>query len=76
MIALILSLISVTVTGVAMTTNTFWGVEWMEELHEISANMTLILIALHIAGVVFASFEHSENLVKSMITGFKRQPTD
>ena len=35
-IALILSIITVTVTGIAMTTNTFWGLKWMEELHEIS----------------------------------------
>ena len=75
-IALILSLIGVTATGIAMTSNTFWGVEWMEELHEATANITLALIALHVAGVVFASFEHKENLVKAMMTGFKRHSPD
>ncbi len=75
-IALILSIIGITATGIAMTTNMFWGVEWVGELHEITTYLTLALIALHIAGVVFASIEHKENLVKSMITGIKRQSVD
>ena len=66
-------LVTLSVTGIALTTNTFWGSEWMEELHEAAANLTLILIALHIAGVIFTSFQHRENLVKSMISGFKRK---
>ncbi len=75
-IALILALIAVTASGIAMTSDQFWGVEWVGELHEATANITLVLIALHIAGVIFASFEHKENLVRAMITGFKRQSTE
>jgi cytochrome b len=49
-----------------------WG-HWFEELHEVTANLTLVLIALHLAGVLFSSFEHRENLIGSMINGFKRR---
>jgi len=72
-LALLLSLIVVTLTGIAMTSQFYWGVEWVEELHEISANLILVFIALHIIGVIYSSFEHRENLVRSMITGWKRR---
>ncbi len=71
-VALLLSLIAVTVTGIMMTMVTFFGLEWVEELHEAAAFLTLIFVGLHVAGVIFASREHKENLVKAMITGWKR----
>lgn len=44
----------------------------LEESHEFLANMTLVLIAIHVGGVVWESLLHKENLAKSMVTGRKQ----
>jgi cytochrome b len=71
-LALLLALAATVVTGVMMTTDAFWGAQWVEDLHGILANVTVGLVLLHVAGVLFASFEHGENLVAAMVTGRKR----
>lgn len=47
------------------------GGHWMEEVHEAIANALLAIVFVHIAGVLASSFVHRENLVGSMLTGYK-----
>ena len=75
-LALLVMLIGTSISGYLLTTDAFWGSKRAEEIHEVLANLTVGLIALHMLGVLAASFEHRENLVKAMITGRKRNRTD
>lgn len=46
--------------------------EFMEDIHEALANITLARVVLHVLGVLVASLAHGENLVTAMIAGRKR----
>ena len=71
-IALVAMLGATSVTGYLMTTDAYWGSKAMEEIHEVLANGTVALVVLHVLGVLAASFQHRENLVRAMITGRKK----
>ena len=76
MIALILCMSACCVTGWMQGLDAFWGEEWLQEIHEFFANSILALAGLHVLGAVIESFRHHENLVRSMITGYKRAAKD
>ncbi len=73
-VLLVVMVILVAGSGWLYTTDAYWGVEWVEELHEGLADALLWLIALHVAGVAFSSLRHRENLVAAMLHGRKRAP--
>jgi len=73
-VALIATVASVSTSGWMMTTDTFFGVDWVEHVHEALASGMLALVGLHVLGVVVASLRHRENLVAAMVSGRKRSP--
>lgn len=73
-VALLLAAALAGVSGWLYTTDRFWGVEWVETLHATLADALLALAAAHLAGVVFSSWRHDENLIAAMFHGRKRAP--
>ena len=74
MVLALLAMVSlVGFTGWLYTTDRFWGVDWVEELHETLSNILFAFVALHILGVVFTSVKHRDNLVAAMLHGRKRE---
>jgi len=71
-LALLANVGAVSVSGWLLMTDAFWGVAWVQRMHAILADSLVILIALHFAGVVLASWRHKENLALAMVTGVKR----
>jgi cytochrome b len=60
-------------SGWLYTTDRFWGVPWVEELHETLSDILFAFVGLHILGVVFTSVRHRENLAGAMLHGRKRE---
>jgi cytochrome b len=71
-LALFALIAAISATGYALTTETFHGARWIKHVHEAVVYLALLAIGVHVAGVVFASIEHGENLVRAMFTGRKR----
>ena len=71
-IGLLILMAMLGITGWMMSLDRYWGVAWVESLHEIAANIVMAAAVLHVLAAVFESVRHRENLPWSMITGYKR----
>lgn len=69
-----LTVIAMGATGYMMTTRRFFGIEWVEEAHELAFNWLLLSVALHVAGVAFDTWRSRVNLVRAMVRGPKSIP--
>ena len=88
-LALIFSLTATIITGMVIygyeelsgplagytSTLTPFIADVIEESHELFASMTVFLIFMHVIGVLIASFQHQENLIHSMVHGYKKVST-
>lgn len=71
-IALLIALVVTCTTGALFTTDAFWGLAWLEQLHRASAWTVVGLVGVHVTAAVWMSLRHRENLVGAMVSGKKR----
>jgi cytochrome b len=71
-VALLLLVALVCASGWLYTTDKYWGVEWVEQVHSTLTDVLLVLIGVHVAGVLYACWRHGENLIASMVHGCKK----
>ena len=72
----LLMLLGLGITATGYITYNDLGPGWVGELHDLLANAMVLVIIGHLVGVVTASLQHKENLVRSMVTGFKTGAAD
>jgi cytochrome b len=65
-------IIATCVTGWMYTTDRWWGIAWVGDLHETLTNILLVMVLIHVLGVLFSSWHQRENLVAAMVHGRKR----
>lgn len=73
-VALLTSAAAAALSGWLSVSDRFWGVEWVQELHEALGNAVIALAVLHVAGVAYTSWRQRENLAAAMLSGVKRPP--
>ena len=73
-VALLVTALLTAGSGWLYTTDRFWGMAWLETTHRVFGNALLPLLALHVAGVIFTSLRHHENLAAAMLHGRKHAP--
>lgn len=73
-LVLLAAMAATALTGWMMTTDAYFGVEWVQTLHSLIAHGLLLLVVIHVGGVALACLRHRENLVAAMVTGRKREP--
>jgi cytochrome b len=71
-LALLIAVAGLTITGILYTSDWLWGYEWLEQLHAALAWLLMGLVLAHWIGVAFTSWRHRENLVAAMFSGRKR----
>ena len=74
MLALLALILALGATGYLMTTDAFFGEDWVEEVHETLADVLIAAVVLHVTAALVESWRHRENLVASMLHGRKRAP--
>jgi cytochrome b len=74
----IIALLGATVLLVATgwATDSHIGGDATEELHEVIANIMLVIVIVHVAAVLASSWLHRENLIGAMIHGHKAGAPD
>ncbi len=73
--AMLVLLVISGVSGWMQVTLRFFGVAWVQDTHTYASDAVMVLVLVHVVGVVLMSIRQRENLVRAMITGWKRNGT-
>lgn len=73
-VALLVCLILLGLTGRLYLTDAFWGEGWLANVHADLGYALCFLVVLHVLGGAVSAWCHQENLIGAMITGYKRKP--
>ena len=72
-LALLGALFFVSASGILIDTPSWRDFRPLHELHAAASDVLMLLAVIHVLGVLYASYRHRENLVKSMFTGTKNE---
>lgn len=73
MLVLMATVLTLGLTGWMQSLDAFWGETWLQDLHEVAANMLMALAGVHaLAALVMGRLERTR-LVRAMITGHKER---
>ena len=70
-VLLLIMLLAIGGTGWVLDSPAYRDYRPLNALHDGLSDVLMVLIAVHIAGVLHASWRHKENLIAAMITGRK-----
>lgn len=73
---LLAAMLVIGATGYMMTTNAYFGIEWVEETHEVFVTWAEISVVAHVVAVIWESRRTGVNLPQAMITGVKSVPAN
>lgn len=66
---LLLMLVVTAVSGWLQETDALWGEEWVQRLHELSADAVMVAVVVHVVAVLVMQRLTGRALVKAMVTG-------
>ncbi|MCA2010534.1 cytochrome b/b6 domain-containing protein [Cereibacter sphaeroides] len=73
---LLAALLALAGTGWMLTTDAYWGVAWVKEVHELLVHWVEVSVVAHIAAVLWESRRTGVNLPQAMISGVKTLPVE
>ena len=73
MMALLVIVICIGVTGWMQTLDAYWGEEWLQDLHKVLANILIGMASLHVTAAVVMGRLERTRLIRAMVTGKKER---
>lgn len=73
-LTLLLLMALVCLSGWLQELDAFWGEDWVQWLHERSADALMLLVPVHVTAVLLMSRYSGLRLVRTMVLGYRQKP--